>query len=135
MNSTNLASGSAGCKFTFSDDVAIIDSANAYTYTTGPLSATCKTRVTTTTAFTEIAVKYVSGSTKIIVSGGVTGGSNAYQFSNSGTTCNAVTPAIIPFINPPISAVTTACYSGDGSIYAFGSSDFKMWVFNDTTNN
>lgn len=129
-----LASASGGCKFTFGDDIALIDGTNAWTNSSTTLG-TCRTKATTTTAYTDISVKNVSGTAKIIVSGGSPGGSNAYHFKNTGTTCNTVTPTAVNFTNPPVSALTSACYSGDGSAYTFASSDFKMWVFNDSNNN
>ena len=136
-NSSNgaLASPCGGVKFTPGDDVAIIDGGNAYTYTSASTPA-CKTKVTTGTPYTDISVRNVAaGNAKIVVSGGATGGSNAYFFTNSQTGCNTVTPTNVPFVNNPVSSVTSVCYSGDGSAYALGSSDFKMWVFGDSTNN
>jgi hypothetical protein len=140
-NSTSVSSNGAmaspcqGIKFTPSDDVAVIDGGNAYTYTSAATPA-CKTKATTSTPYTDISVRNVSaGNAKIVVSGGVTGGSNAYYFTNSQTGCGTVTPVNVPFANNPISSVTAVCYSGDGTSYALASSDFKMWVFGDSTNN
>jgi len=54
----NLALNAVGCKFTFTDDVAIIDSGNAFTFSTTPsLVTTCKSKINNSPNFIDIAVR------------------------------------------------------------------------------
>ena len=131
----NITANAVDCKFMNGDEIALIDSTNAFTFST---ALACKSKINTNAsfpAFSDIAVRNASGNAKILIAGTTSTTNGAQFFANTATGCNTVTPILVPFINPPITGASAACYSADGSAYALASSDFKMWIFNDTTNN
>jgi WD40 repeat protein len=68
-----ITGNALGCKFTLSDDVVIIDSANAFTFAAAPsLVTTCKSKINNSPTFTDLAVRNASGNAKILLAGGVT---------------------------------------------------------------
>jgi len=142
ITTLSIGQNSGGCKWTMNDDAVIIDtSVNAYTFAVpanGSLTGlTFKTKVVSPSSpFTDLAVRNMTLTpVKIVLAGGINSSqANASVFSNSGTGGTTVSYANVPFTNKPNSIISSACYSTDASIYALASTDFKLWVINDSSN-
>lgn len=97
---------------------------------------TCKTKTQSAGGdFTDLSVKNsTAAQIKVVLAGGGASGSlqnSGYYFTNTGTSNTLVTANGVPFTNQPVTTITSACYSSDGSTYALASNDYKLWVFND----
>ena len=123
------------CKWTVSGNIVFSDdSKKVKTYpvdASGNIGAQ-NSIITASQDFTDVAVKPVAGTAKIVASGGDNSQASSAYFSNSGGTINEV---LNTFTTAPTSIMNTACYSGNGNHYAVGGDDRKIWVFNDSSNN
>ena len=126
-----------GCKIT-TDNYAAIGFTNndLKTYAITPTAGTSAlsssySAIAGTSYFTDVAVKPGSSPAKIVASGGNNARVGASYFLNTGGTINEIN---IVFSNNPIGVINTACYSGEGSYYALGGNDNKIWIMDDATN-